>query len=403
MARPGPRRRSSRTSTPRRRSLRSRHTWPRSAPARPSRAAESTTPVGLSEEDLARGGELFRTNCSACHNFEGAGGALPDGKYAPPLMGVSNKHLYEAMLTGPQQMPVFSDEVLTARGQASHHRLPERPARAADRRRSGARRTRPGERGPVGLGPGTRRLDVALPSGSRRRGRKPMSTTHEQPAPVTATAAEVGNELAPRGAVPCSRPWDPKSTCLGSPTSTRRPPTGRPARWPPSSGWCRCWPSASPWSISRCREPLLRLRSAARQRPQSGPGPDVRAGAAVHRHRRHPVGAEADGRPGDGRLPARRSLQRRGAAWSRRRAGQGGRRVQDHPPQDHRSQPAGGPRHDLPADARRSCGPRSLADQEEASRRPSDDDLDGGCPAGPRRHVRADQARGHRDRSAGQR
>ncbi len=73
---------------------------------------EEYNPVGVSDEDLARGGELFRTNCSACHNFEGAGGALPGGKYAPSLKGVSNKHLYEAMLTGPQQMPVFSDEVL---------------------------------------------------------------------------------------------------------------------------------------------------------------------------------------------------------------------------------------------------------------------------------------------------
>ena len=69
-------------------------------------------PAGLTEEDLARGGELFRTNCSACHNFEGAGGALPDGKYAPSLFGVSNKHIYEALITGPQQMPVFSDGVL---------------------------------------------------------------------------------------------------------------------------------------------------------------------------------------------------------------------------------------------------------------------------------------------------
>jgi len=69
--------------------------------------------AGVSEEDIARGGELFRTNCSACHNFAGAGGALPGGKYAPSLYGVSNLHLYEAMLTGPQQMPVFSDEVVT--------------------------------------------------------------------------------------------------------------------------------------------------------------------------------------------------------------------------------------------------------------------------------------------------
>jgi ubiquinol-cytochrome c reductase cytochrome c subunit len=75
-------------------------------------APEQYDPAGVSEEDIARGGELFRTNCSACHNFEGAGGALPGGKYAPSLFGVSNQHLYEAMLTGPQQMPVFSDGVV---------------------------------------------------------------------------------------------------------------------------------------------------------------------------------------------------------------------------------------------------------------------------------------------------
>ncbi len=69
-------------------------------------------PSSVSEEDLARGGELFRTNCSACHNFEGAGGALPNGKYAPSLFDISNERLYLAMLTGPQQMPVFSDEVM---------------------------------------------------------------------------------------------------------------------------------------------------------------------------------------------------------------------------------------------------------------------------------------------------
>ena len=74
---------------------------------------EQYSTEGLSEEDLARGGELFRTNCSACHNFRGAGGALPEGRYAPSLAGVSNEHIYEALITGPQQMPVFSDEVLT--------------------------------------------------------------------------------------------------------------------------------------------------------------------------------------------------------------------------------------------------------------------------------------------------
>ena len=63
--------------------------------------------------DAAKGGELFRTNCAQCHNFTGEGGALTHGKYAPDLEGVAPKHIYEAMLTGPQNMPEFPDTVVT--------------------------------------------------------------------------------------------------------------------------------------------------------------------------------------------------------------------------------------------------------------------------------------------------
>ncbi|MFE7766489.1 c-type cytochrome [Streptomyces sp. NPDC057438] len=63
--------------------------------------------------DIAEGGELFRTNCAQCHNFTGKGGALSEGKYAPSLEGVSDKHIYEAMQTGPQNMPSFPDSTLT--------------------------------------------------------------------------------------------------------------------------------------------------------------------------------------------------------------------------------------------------------------------------------------------------
>jgi ubiquinol-cytochrome c reductase cytochrome c subunit len=63
--------------------------------------------------DAVRGGELFRINCAMCHNAVGAGGALTEGKYAPALVGVPNDHIYEAMLTGPQNMPVFNDQNLT--------------------------------------------------------------------------------------------------------------------------------------------------------------------------------------------------------------------------------------------------------------------------------------------------
>ncbi len=63
--------------------------------------------------DPAAGGGLFRTNCAMCHNVVGAGGALTRGKYAPNLSEVSPKHLYEAMQTGPQNMPIFNDANLT--------------------------------------------------------------------------------------------------------------------------------------------------------------------------------------------------------------------------------------------------------------------------------------------------
>ncbi|WP_394434828.1 cytochrome bc1 complex diheme cytochrome c subunit [Streptomyces sp. SGAir0957] len=63
--------------------------------------------------DIAKGGELFRTNCAQCHNFTGEGGALTHGKFAPNLGDVAPKHIYEAMQTGPQNMPSFPDTTMT--------------------------------------------------------------------------------------------------------------------------------------------------------------------------------------------------------------------------------------------------------------------------------------------------
>ncbi len=70
--------------------------------------------VDPTKGDAARGGSLFRVNCAMCHNSAGAGGALTRGKYAPSLSGVIPRHIYEAMETGPQNMPVFSDRNLSA-------------------------------------------------------------------------------------------------------------------------------------------------------------------------------------------------------------------------------------------------------------------------------------------------
>ena len=68
---------------------------------------------GMSDEErqaaITRGGQIFLTNCTACHNFEGSGGAMPRGGYAPHIRGVEPKYIYEALLTGPQNMPSFGN------------------------------------------------------------------------------------------------------------------------------------------------------------------------------------------------------------------------------------------------------------------------------------------------------
>ncbi|CAI3798336.1 cytochrome bc1 complex diheme cytochrome c subunit [Pseudarthrobacter sp. MM222] len=66
--------------------------------------------------NAAEGGELFRVNCAMCHNAAAAGGALTRGKFAPSLADVSGKHIYEAMVTGPQNMPVFNDANVSPEG-----------------------------------------------------------------------------------------------------------------------------------------------------------------------------------------------------------------------------------------------------------------------------------------------
>jgi ubiquinol-cytochrome c reductase cytochrome c subunit len=59
------------------------------------------------------GQQLFVADCAACHNFVGAGGALTYGKFAPPLTSSTPTQIYEAMLTGPEAMPVFNDTTIT--------------------------------------------------------------------------------------------------------------------------------------------------------------------------------------------------------------------------------------------------------------------------------------------------
>ena len=72
-------------------------------------------PTGNLRDDakLAEGGELFRLNCASCHNFAGKGAPLSAGKYAPSLNKSTDLQIATAMLSGPENMPVFSDNQLT--------------------------------------------------------------------------------------------------------------------------------------------------------------------------------------------------------------------------------------------------------------------------------------------------
>src|SRR6266568_267987 len=76
-------------------------------------AIPSAAQVSTSGADTALGQSLFITDCAQCHNFDGAGGALTNGKFAPALTASTPTQIYEAMLTGPEAMPVFADTTIT--------------------------------------------------------------------------------------------------------------------------------------------------------------------------------------------------------------------------------------------------------------------------------------------------
>ena len=73
-----------------------------------------TLPTGnLMDSNIAEGGSLFRLNCAQCHGVTFKGAPLSAGKAAPGLGDATAKQIYAAMLTGPESMPLFSDNQLT--------------------------------------------------------------------------------------------------------------------------------------------------------------------------------------------------------------------------------------------------------------------------------------------------
>ena len=73
-------------------------------------------PVGNLEAasaQIGKGGELFRLNCASCHGATLKGAPLSAGKIVPSLNKSNDKQIYTAMLSGPENMPVFSDNTIT--------------------------------------------------------------------------------------------------------------------------------------------------------------------------------------------------------------------------------------------------------------------------------------------------
>lgn len=67
----------------------------------------------VGDDEIAEGGALFRLNCASCHGATGGGAPLAAGAVAPSLRGASDKVMYTAMLSGPENMPVFSNNSVT--------------------------------------------------------------------------------------------------------------------------------------------------------------------------------------------------------------------------------------------------------------------------------------------------
>ena len=160
---------------------------------------------------------------------------MPRGGYGPKIRGVDPKHIYEAMLTGPQSMDTFSDGNIPPDDKrdviAYLNELDEQPAYGG----FGPRRPRTGERGPDRLAGRHRRagrvrgLDRRPHDPHEQEARKGAGRVTDAHGDIEPADDHHGGEL-----VPTSRSPTPgcRSTCRGRPTSTRRRRSAPSARSP---------------------------------------------------------------------------------------------------------------------------------------------------------------------------
>jgi ubiquinol-cytochrome c reductase cytochrome c subunit len=68
--------------------------------------------VSTRDADLGQGGELFRLNCAACHEWSGRGGALLY-RAAPAIHSATKLQIAEAVRAGPGTMPAFGTAAIS--------------------------------------------------------------------------------------------------------------------------------------------------------------------------------------------------------------------------------------------------------------------------------------------------
>ncbi len=258
---------------------------------------------GLSEEQrqeaIARGGQIFLTNCTACHNFEGSGGAMPRGGYAPKIRGVEPKYIFEAMLTGPQAMDNFSNGNLSVEEKrdiiAYLQSLQDNPDY--------------GGFGMGGIGPVSEGMFAWIVGIGSLVGRAVWIAAHT--ARTSKEKADIVNDNLPETTHDGSRAGrDPGADSRpGSArprvATDRRRPEGREARRAPGRRTVRPrrrrLDPVRRQLLRRSRSATTPTRSATSAPATSRSGSDPRAGAAGHGRRDDPVGSQADGRPRDRR------------------------------------------------------------------------------------------------------
>ena len=83
------------------------------------------SPTGsLRDPNIAAGGSLFRLNCASCHGTTGERRAAVGRQGRARACGTPRtEQIYAAMITGPESMPIFSDNQITPRAEAADHRL----------------------------------------------------------------------------------------------------------------------------------------------------------------------------------------------------------------------------------------------------------------------------------------